>query len=247
MVTPPRSAAADIFAGLTDGEVVAAVAVEVAGGEREAEPVSRLVVGTRAENSALSQVVGPRVIEPGSRRRAVEHGDLTGVDAGFPGSQVLERRADDEVVDWTSEVQVAVEVAHRESTAEAIALLAWAAAREIALQPDRVVREEQAELAPHDHLYRARGFLSRHADRQVVEAVAVEVAGRHGVAEIVVDLGPVMDALGVLMRRESPQWAPDRQSGHARPTQSRQARHSHPQRRGDLRGFRSPDRHRSRR
>ena len=65
--------------------------------------------------------------------------------------------------------------------------------------PELVARGGEAGRRPVEHVDRAgvrdaSDVLAGHADRQVVEAVAVEVAGRKGTAECVTGLRGASDA-----------------------------------------------------
>ena len=111
---------------------------------------------------------------------------------------VLAGHADRQVVE-----AVVVEVADGEGVAEAVAALGGVEDAGAVLVPELVARGGEAARRPVEHVDRAGvrrrpDVLAGHADRQVVEAVVVEVAGGEGAAEAVVHLG------GARGRRDCP-------------------------------------------
>src|SRR5690606_9891233 len=89
---------------------------------------------------------------------------------------------DDEIVE-----AVAVEVAEGELVGEAVARLGEATEQEV-VEHDRAGQRQPARAAEQQMQRAGRGVLSRHSDRQLVEAVAVPVAGGEREAEAVAGL-----------------------------------------------------------
>src|SRR5262249_28750197 len=149
------------------------------GGQRAAEGVTRLGdARARHARRALVEQLGAGGGE--TRRAAIDDADGARVRRA---ADFLPRNADGEIAE-----AVAVEVAGGERAAEAVAGLGRAA--ELALVPELVVVVGQARRAAVQDVDRAGvedrpDVLARHTDREIGEAVVVEVAGDGGGAEAI--------------------------------------------------------------
>ena len=125
-----------------------------------------------------------------------------------------------------------VEVAGGKRRAEVVARLGVVADPRRGLRPLLAPRRGQAARAPVEDVHRAgAAVLARRADREVGEAIAVEVAHSQGPAEVVAGLSVVSDSGGVLRpelraRRGEPGRAARRGRGRRRRRSSRPARRS---------------------
>ncbi len=187
-----------------DRQIVVAVAVEVARGERLSEPVARFASFSGEAVLADQRVAG--AVE--SVCGAVEqmHGALVEI-AGAPG---LARHADREIV-----VVVVVEVADGERVTELVARLRGAADPALSLHqgdPDRDVAAEPCVAAQDED---ASAAVRGAADRHLGQSVAVEVAGRECAAQ---------EALGGAVDRErtgGEKWAARVDEGGEEPVPER--------------------------
>ena len=179
----------DVFARSAGNEVVTAVTVEVDSLHRAAKQV--MVLGAAGDAALLAEreIVG----DPEASLRAVEHVDLTGVVVGL---EVFIRNADGQVV-----AAVAVEVPGGQRSTEAIARVDGAV-DSTRLRELGVVLDAQPARRAIQHVHLARvdlafDILPGHPDRQVVSAVAIEVACGQCLPEQVAALGVSLDGSGL--------------------------------------------------
>src|SRR5690606_12524962 len=168
-----------VLVGDADGEVVAAVAVEVPRGEGRAEVVTELALAGEAAGPLHPELA----LLGGEARGGAEEHD------GGAGVVVLAENTDGEVV-----VAVAVEVPHGDGEAEAVSFLrgAWDVAG--LLRPELAAGGGEAGSRAVDHVDGASVpgdavVLEGDAGGEVVVAVAVEVPGGEPAAEFVAELG----------------------------------------------------------
>ncbi len=186
---------------MADRQVIPAVAIEVARGERETEVVVRL-----ARPGAGNRILRPELrapeVEPGLF--SVEHHGVAGAGDRAARAQVPQRSSDGQVV-----ALITVEITHGDRSAELGSDLRLAA--EVVFGPLQVYRlDEAAGGAENDVDRSSTGFgllpvavLARDADREVVIGVRVEVSCRQGVAEQVLRLRDSVHPGDVLMERVS--------------------------------------------
>ncbi len=195
--------------GVRDADGELAVAVPVAGSERRAH-AQRERARVEDLETQVEEGVG---VEGQAETGGAAPGDLNNAEAGAQtelaavpvGDEAFVRAADREVV-----VAVAVEVAGRESGAEAVIGLAVPPARDIGLLVEAVGDGGEAEAPAAQDVYRAAVeeragvILIGGSDRQIEVTIGVEVPEREGAAEVVAGLRRVGDVLRILGDAEVP-------------------------------------------
>ena len=194
-----KRAVRDVLVWDADRQIAAAVAVEIAYGQGLAEELAH-AGGVEDTGAVLApELVAGRRQTP---RAAVEDVDRAGI---VDAPDVLAGDADRQIV-----APVAIEIARGQGAAEYVVRLGGVEDTGAVLAPELVSGRREAIGAAVEDVDRARDAgaahaLVRDADRQIVAAVAVEVARGQGVAEVVEGLAAVEDTGAVL--------APERVSG----------------------------------
>ncbi len=167
----------------TDSEVVAAIVVEVAGGQRPTE----LFEGRGLPFHARFVLMQPQAASrPGPLRAALHHHDRAGVE---DASEVFLGHTDGEIVE-----RIAIEVTRGEARAESISSFRRVGhAVEVLMQEQAVLRREAAGI-PEENKHRTGAHdisdvFARDAHRQVGQPVSIIIAGTHCRPEAVVIFG----------------------------------------------------------